>query len=212
MTASSLCLRSSGSSSSVLSSDSPSSVLSSDSLSSLYCSSPKLRFPRSVTRQVSRLHASDLSPHNATPSNPSVRGKQRSCIRRACLVSLVCLVHASLCVSGAGEAAVTTGGLCRDHFPNDPVVLNYCQNGATWKLLQIICNCAELQTTEYLYAGPSCSIKQKLAFVAGSFGTSVRNTCWLENLLGLNSWKDVPSRVASFCYTLPCPSPDGSSI
>lgn len=35
-------------------------------------------------------------------------------------------------------------------------------------LLKIVCDCASLQTAEYLYAGPDCSLKQKLAFVAGS--------------------------------------------
>ncbi|PFH34371.1 hypothetical protein BESB_075230 [Besnoitia besnoiti] len=133
--------------------------------------------------------------------------------------SLSALGFSPLYPESAAAAQPTAGGLCQDYFPADAPVLNYCQNGAectvqlsSGKLLQIVCDCAALQTTEYLYAGPACSIKQKLAYVAGSFGTNVRNTCWLENLLGLNTWKDVPSRVASFCYTVPCPSPDGSSI
>ncbi|KEP65945.1 UNVERIFIED_CONTAM: hypothetical protein HHA_314415 [Hammondia hammondi] len=157
---------------------------------------------------------------NATAGSRALQGPRNLYWRTCGVVTIVyILFHSFVCVSGGDQAAIAGSGLCQDHFPNDPAVLNYCQNGATCnvqltsgQLLQIICNCAELQTTEYLYAGPSCSIKQKLAFVAGSFGTSVRNTSWLENLLGLNSWKDVPSRVASFCYTVPCPSPDGSSI
>nr|PIM00695.1 hypothetical protein TGCOUG_314415 [Toxoplasma gondii COUG] len=190
-------------------------LLSDSSSSPSFPSTPSLRCRRQLAKSVDSAAA-----QNATAGSRTLQ-RQRHLYWRTCgVVSVVYLLfHSFLGVSGGDQVAVAGSGLCQDHFPNDPAVLNYCQNGATCnvqltsgQLLQIICNCAELQTTEYLYAGPSCSIKQKLAFVAGSFGTSVRNTSWLENLLGLNSWKDVPSRVASFCYTVPCPSPDGSSI
>lgn len=109
-------------------------------------------------------------------------------------------------------------------------------------MLQLVCDCESLQTTEVFYGGPDCSVKGKMNYLTGSrerlgkllpprsaaglwrevavcsfaclcvsVGSDVPNTCWLENILGLNAWKDVAARVSSFCYEVPCPSPDGSS-
>ncbi|XP_026193136.1 uncharacterized protein LOC113147287 [Cyclospora cayetanensis] len=132
-----------------------------------------------------------------------------------------CCDYAVVCCFAAippSNCQSATGGDCISFFPADAQVLAYCKNGAkcgvnvaSGTLLELVCDCEALQTTEKFYAGPDCSIEQNMNYIMGSLDSDVPNTCWLENLLGLNQWKDVGGRVSSFCYTVPCPSPDGSS-
>ncbi|KAK2196513.1 hypothetical protein BdWA1_001760 [Babesia duncani] len=96
---------------------------------------------------------------------------------------------------------------CSEIFDETSDVVKYCEHG-TCRLdptddgyFAIVCDCSHLKTTDYYYGGPRCEHKQAIYYKSAVWGP--RNTCWLEDLLALNVWKNDFKRVGNLSVVNP---------
>lgn len=117
-----------------------------------------------------------------------------------CFVALLLLLNSVLCIRIK----------CSDATPN-VAIKNYCKNGSECYLidtdnpqyLSISCDCTEAKSESFYFGGPDCSIKIPYYYKAMNTN-EVLNTSWLEDLLGLNSWKNELHRVGKICVNPDC--------
>ncbi|KAL8444325.1 hypothetical protein Emag_005586 [Eimeria magna] len=103
-----------------------------------------------------------------------------------------------------------TGGDCVSFFPADAAVLSYCKNGAKCgTLLELVCDCSALQTTEKFFAGPDCSVEQSMNYVMGSRfwgmkhnNESFRRIPGLESVVGV--WGFVLQQQSAAAAAVSC--------
>ncbi|KAG6440077.1 hypothetical protein BBOV_III007235 [Babesia bovis T2Bo] len=95
---------------------------------------------------------------------------------------------------------------CKTVLAADSAALTYCLNGSTCrvgkgsgKYAQIVCDCSTIATKDVFYAGPKCATKVRRKYrvqQAFNFDSTLQviNTCLIEDVLGMNQWKnDVTS-------------------
>ncbi|GIX60931.1 uncharacterized protein BcabD6B2_03660 [Babesia caballi] len=97
--------------------------------------------------------------------------------------------------------------LCETLLSEDSAALKYCLNGSTCRIgpgpedhLQIVCDCSVIATQDYFFAGPQCATKVMRTYrtqKARNLDSTVQvvNTCFLEDVLGMNQWKNDVATV-----------------
>ncbi|GBE58846.1 hypothetical protein, conserved [Babesia ovata] len=97
--------------------------------------------------------------------------------------------------------------LCRTLLPSDSAALSYCLNGSTCRIgqgqsgyAQVVCDCSEIATSDYFFAGPQCATKVARMYriqQARNLDSTVQvvNTSFFEDVLGMNQWKNDVNSV-----------------
>ncbi|KAK1444497.1 hypothetical protein BgAZ_104030 [Babesia gibsoni] len=128
--------------------------------------------------------------------------------------SLIAIVFSSLRVGASTIPHELTQEDSLDHLPQCSEVLQsgspaleYCLNGsvcridsATDEYAQIVCDCTNLSTQNFFYAGPQCATKVMRKYVVQQARNlqstlNVVNTSFLEDVLGMNQWKNDVNSV-----------------
>ncbi|ORM40018.1 uncharacterized protein BXIN_1276 [Babesia sp. Xinjiang] len=97
--------------------------------------------------------------------------------------------------------------LCKDILTPDSAAIAYCLNGSTCRVgsgsenhAQLVCDCREIATQDFFFAGPQCATKVRRKYrIQQAFNldstVQVINTCLIEDVLGMNQWKNDVSSV-----------------
>lgn len=92
--------------------------------------------------------------------------------------------------------------LCSSILPAGSSVFDYCLNGSLCRMdtapqeyARIICDCSILATQNHFYTGPQCATKVMRTYrvhQARNLDSTLNlvNTCFLEDVLGMNQWKN----------------------
>ncbi|CCF75460.1 conserved Plasmodium protein, unknown function [Babesia microti strain RI] len=85
---------------------------------------------------------------------------------------------------------------CSDVIQDEELVSNLCRNNATCKIriheeyVEALCDCSRLTNNTHYFVGKYCEIAVPHPRVSSNDINDSLNTCFIEDLLGINEWKN----------------------